>query len=102
MVTYKYESIMKILAIIGGIIALIEAILSFFGWGISVFWGIAIIGPIIAIILAIVVILSVVRPGNPIPFTWVVLVILGILIIIFGSLIAGILVLIAGILGLLK
>lgn len=102
MATYKYEKYMKILAIIGGILALLEGILGFFGATFSVFWGFPIIGPIIAIILGIVVILSVVRPGNPIPFTWVVLLILGILVIIFGSLLGGILVLIAGILGLLK
>lgn len=102
MATYKYEKIMKILAIIGGILALLEGILGFFGAAFSVFWGFPIIGPIIAIILGIVVILSVIRSGNPIPFTWIVLLILGILVIIFGSLLGGILVLIAGILGLIK
>jgi len=99
----KYDQIMKLLAIIGGIIALIDALLSFFGLSFSSgYWGYSIVWPIIAIILAILVILSVVQPGKPLPFTGIVLLIMGILIIIFGSWIGGVLVLIAGILGFLN
>ncbi len=44
----------------------------------------------------------VVQPGKPLPFTLIVLLIMGILILIFGSWLGGVLVLIAGILGYLK
>ena len=102
MATYKYESMMKILAIIGGLLALLLAILSLAGIG---FWGVlfgyGIIGTIIVIILAIIVILSVIKPKT-VPFHWLLLLILGILILIFGNLIAGILIIIAGILGIAK
>jgi len=101
----KYDQIMKILAILGGIIALIDALLSFFGSSFSSgYWGhqFSIPFAIIAIILAILVILSVVQPGKPLPFTGIVLLIMGILIIIFGSWIGGVLVIIAGILGFLN
>lgn len=103
---YKFEQIMKILAILGGFIALIAGILDLagFGFGIGGYWGIPNanwLNPIIAIILAILVLLCAFR-GNPIPFTWVWLLILGILILIFGSWLAGVLVILAGILGLVK
>ena len=103
MATYKYESMMKILAIIGGLLALVFAILSFAGMGFWVFFGYGgeFFGPIIVIILAIIVILSVIKPKT-VPFHWLLLLILGILILIFGNLIAGILIIIAGILGIAK
>jgi hypothetical protein len=93
----KYDDLMKWLALIGGIIALIEGIVGLFWRGLA-FWGFAYVWPIIAIILAIIVILSAIKPNAPIPFTAIVLLILGILLIIFGAW-GGILVLIAGILG---
>ncbi len=103
MTKYKQDKLMKLLAIIGGIIALIEAILSFVGLGFTSFDFLkgGIISAIVALILAIIVILSVVKPEK-IPFNAIFLLILGILIIIFGSLLGGILVLIAGILGFVK
>lgn len=95
---------MKILALIGGILALLESILSLAGASFSVFIGIGgyIVAAIIGIILGLVVILACVKPENPIPFNAVLFLLLGILIIVFSSLIGGILVLIAGILGLVK
>jgi len=99
----KYDQIMKILAVLGGIITLIDALGSFFGFSFSSgYWGYSYVWPIIAIILGILVILMVVQPGKPLPFTPIVLLIMGILILIFGSWLGGVLVLIAGILGYLK
>jgi len=99
----KYDQIMKILAVLGGIITLIDALGSFFGFSFSSgYWGYSYVWPIIAIILGILVILMVVQPGKPLPFTLIVLLIMGILILIFGSWLGGVLVLIAGILGYLK
>ena len=95
------KGIAKLLAIIGGIVALIEAILSLTrGKGIvDLNFGLVnnIIAAIIAIILAIIVLLSALKPNKPIPFNAILLIILGIVMIIFSSLIGGILVLIAGI-----
>jgi len=87
---------MKLLAMLGGIIALIEAIAGFFGWG---FYGWGIFSSIVAIIIAIVVLLSVFRPDNPIPYNAMFLIIFGIIMIVFSSIFGGILVLIGGILG---
>ncbi|MHA1723997.1 MAG: hypothetical protein ACTSYC_04675 [Promethearchaeota archaeon] len=101
---YKRYSTMKIFAVIGGILVLVESFLSFVGRSFTIFisLGGSIIGPIIGIILGLVVFLACVRPEDPIPFNAVLFLILGILIIIFSSLIGGILVLIAGVLGLVK
>lgn len=89
------KELMKTLAMIGGIIGLIEAIVGFF-WS---YFGFGFVSAIIGIILSVLVLLSVFRPGNPIPYNAIVLIIFGILMIIFSSLIGGILVLIGGILG---
>jgi hypothetical protein len=95
------KELMKTLAMIGGIVGLIEAIVGFFfawGWG----YGVPYLNPIIGLILSILVLLSVFRPGNPIPYNAIVLIIFGILMIIFASFLGGILVLVGGILGYLK
>ena len=84
------ETIAKILVVLGGIIALIEAILSFLGTAILTL--IPVVGPIIALILALLVLLMVFKG---IPMDWdngIVMLILGILILIFGTLIGGILI----------
>ncbi len=86
----------KILVVLGGIVALIEAIMSLLGT--SVINLIPTVGPIIALILALLVLLMVFKE---IPMDWdnaIVMLILGILIIIFGSLIGGILVILGAIL----
>ncbi|MFW9879860.1 MAG: hypothetical protein ACFFG0_42850 [Candidatus Thorarchaeota archaeon] len=101
----EYERIAQILAILGGIVALIEAIMSLAGGRGIVEYDLGlvnrVIAAIIAIVLAIIVLLSALKPDNPIPFNGILLIILGIVMIIFSSLIGGILVLIAGILLLL-
>ena len=89
----------KILAILGGLIALIEGIikLTSLGKGKGDIAQPIVMG-IIAIILAIIVLYSVFKPDDPIPYNGVVILILGILIIIVGSLIGGIILIIAAVL----
>ena len=94
------KELMKTLAMIGGIIGLIEAIIGFF-WGYYSL-GVPYLSPILGLILSVLVLLSVFRPGNPIPYNAIVLIIFGILMLIFASLIGGILVLVGGILGYLN
>ena len=91
----------RLLVIIGGIIGIFQAILSFGNWGLG-FWGpmaaVNIVSSIVGIILAILVLLSVFRPGDPIPYNAVLLIIFGVLLTFFNAWLGGILVLIAGIL----
>jgi hypothetical protein len=96
-----YEDLVKLLAIFGGIIAIIEAILTLAGRSIQRYYNLGWIAAIIAIIFGILVLFSVFKPDNPIPYNWIYLIVFGIVIIICGSLIGGILVLIAGILKLI-
>ena len=96
-----YEDAVKLLAILGGIIAIIEAIFSLFGRSAQKYYNLGWIGAIIAIIFGILVLFSVFKPDNPIPYNWIYLIVFGIVIIVCGSLIGGILVLIAGILKLI-
>jgi hypothetical protein len=92
----REEDIMRLLAGIGGAIALIDAILGFNGRFID---SSKVIIGVVSIILAIIVLLSVLKPDNPIPMNWILFVGLGIVIIIFSSLAGGILTLVAGFIG---
>lgn len=85
---------MRIMAIAGGIIALIESLLHLIG--IFEFWSFGWIIEVIAIILAILPILLGIRP---IHYTPTFLGIIGLFLIIFSVFIGGIIVLLASIIG---
>jgi len=103
----KKDSI-KYMVIVGGIIGLIQAIAGFANisawiYPIGYFAGTALIvlntlSSVIGIILAILTLLSVFRPGNPIPYSAAILLIFGFLMLFFNAAIGGIIVFIAGIL----
>ena len=96
MLKIRNEDLMRLLAGLGAIIALIEAII---GLGAKKIEPIQIITLIIGIIIAIIILLSVISPDKPLPMNWIVYVILGIVMIIYTSIIGGILVLLAGFIG---
>jgi len=85
---------MRIMAIVSGIVVLIEAVLKVMTVEIVNWWGW--IGGAVALVLAILVILLGIRP---IHYTPVFLGILGVGIIFFGVIIGGIAVIVATILG---
>jgi hypothetical protein len=92
----RSEDLMKLLGGLGGTISLIEAILGFDQRNLDT---IKIVTLIVAIIIAVVILLSIIRPNNPIPLNWILFVVLGIIMIVYTSLIGGILVLIGGFVG---
>ena len=92
----RNEDLMRLLAGIGGGVALIEAI---FGFNERHLDSTRIITLIVAIILAVVALLAVIKPGNPVPLNWILLVVIGIIMIIYSSLAGGILTLVAGFIG---
>ena len=92
----REEDLMRLLGGLGGAITLIETILGINERNVSTSEVISII---ISIILAVIILLSVVRPGDPVPMNWLLFVGLGIVIIIFSSLAGGILILVAGFIG---
>jgi len=92
----RETDLMRLLAGIGGVITLIETILGFNERNVGTSKVLSIV---ISIILSVIVILSVMRPGNPVPMNWLLFVGLGIVIIIFSSLAGGILILVAGFIG---
>jgi len=102
----KKDSI-KYMVITGGIIGLIQAIIGFTNFTAWIYPIGYFVGPqivlntsssIIGVVLAILTLLSVFRPGNPIPYNATVLIIFGFLMLFFNAAIGGIIVLIAGIL----
>ena len=91
----------KILTIIGGALAAVEAVLGMAGSAIiggGDFVNAGIVGQIIALLLGLVALFAALKPNDPIPFNGIFILILGIVMIILASLLGGILVLIAGIL----
>ncbi|MFX0137697.1 MAG: hypothetical protein ACFFDN_28920 [Candidatus Hodarchaeota archaeon] len=92
----RNEDLMKLLAILGGAISLIEAILGFDDRNID---ATRIIILILSIVLAVIILLSVIIPHKFVELNWIICVVIGIIMIIYTSLIGGILVLIAGFVG---
>ena len=91
------DKFMCVVAIIGGIISLIESglhMLDFFE-----FWSFGWIYELVALVLAIIAILLGIKPVH---YTPSILVVIGLFLIIFGSWIGGIVVLIAALIGILS
>ncbi|MEJ2252036.1 MAG: hypothetical protein P8Y70_03790 [Candidatus Lokiarchaeota archaeon] len=94
------EKLMKILTILGAIVAIIEAAIGLSNFSFNNI-PYSLITHIVAIIIAILCLLSAIRPSDPIPFNWIILLIFSIVLIIFRSTVGGILIIIAAILGIL-
>jgi len=92
----KSDKFMCTIAIIGGIVALIETLIHMIGF--LEVWSFGIYTEIIAAVLAIITILLGIKP---IHYTPAILVVIGILILIFGSWIGGIIVLLAAAFGII-
>ena len=92
----RNEELMRLLAALGGVFALIEVILGLEGKTLD---NIDITLFVIGLILAIIVLASVISPDKPVPLNWMIFVVIGIIMIVYSSLIGGILVLLAGFIG---
>ncbi|MFW9867101.1 MAG: hypothetical protein ACFFEN_13480 [Candidatus Thorarchaeota archaeon] len=90
------EDIMKLLAALGSIISLIEAILGFDDRNLD---ASKIILLVLAIVLATIILVSIIVPHKFINLNWIICVVIGIVMIVYTSLIGGILVLVAGFVG---
>lgn len=107
---YKNEGIMKVLTILGGIVGLFTVILSLtefhnYTYGfVGPLTGLnIIINTIVGIVISIITIWAGLKPNNPIPFHWVILIILAVLLIVFGAGIwACVLVIIAALIGIIE
>ncbi|MFX0011657.1 MAG: hypothetical protein ACFE9R_15195 [Candidatus Hermodarchaeota archaeon] len=92
----REEDLMRLLGGLGGVITLIETIISINARRIDYSYVILFV---VSIVLSIVILLSVIKPGEPVPMNWLLFVGIGIITIIFSSLAGGILTLIAGFIG---
>ncbi len=109
---YKNEGIMKILTILGALVGLVYIINGLAGLaGVSlplpIIVNIQLLDRIITLIIGLVVVILTFlvawKPNKPLPFHWLVLLILAILLVIFGAGIwACVLVIIAAIIGLIE
>ncbi|NVM16458.1 MAG: hypothetical protein HWN80_01990 [Candidatus Lokiarchaeota archaeon] len=108
---YKNEGIMKILTILGALVGLVYIINGFAGLAgydfLPLIVSIQLLDRIITLIIGLVVVILTFlvawKPNNPLPFHWLMLLILAILLVIFAAGIwACVLVLIAAIIGLIE
>ena len=90
------QDLMKLLAGLGGIISLIEAVLGFDDRNID---SSRIVLLVLTIVLAVIILLSIIIPHKFVELNWIICVVIGILMIVYTSLIGGILVLVAGFVG---
>jgi len=107
---YKNEGIMKLLTILGAILGILGAVSFFASLAGSPFLpspftpanANAIVYGILLLIISILTFLCAYRPDDPLPFNWVVLLIMAILLFVFGSLWGGLCVIVAAIIGLVE
>ena len=108
---YKNEQLMKILTVLGAIVGLVYIINGFAGLAgmgfLPIIVNIQLLDTIINLIIGLVVViltfLVALKPNQPLPFHWLVLIILAILLVIFNAgIVACVLVLIAAIVGLIE
>jgi hypothetical protein len=105
---YKNEGLMKILVILGAVVGIVTLILGLahienYGYVNAVFAIHEIINFIIGLVIVILTFWVGLRPNNPIPFHWLLLIIFAILLVLFGAGIwSCVLVLIAGIIGIIE
>lgn len=91
----KYWSSARLLAIVGAVIAIIEAILGFAG-GLN-----AIVGGIVVIVLAVLTLASLgLIKAIKFPSHWIIMLVFGIVCIVLGAWIGGIIILVAGVVAL--
>jgi hypothetical protein len=108
---YKNEGIMKILTILGGLVGLVYIINGFASLGgqsfLPLIVNIQLLDDIVMLIIGLVVVvltlLVALKPNKPLPFHWLILFILAILLVIFrGGIWACVLVIIAALIGLIE
>jgi hypothetical protein len=105
---YKNEQLMKFLTILGALVGLITLILGLanlenYGFIDPVFALNEVLNFIIGLVIVVLTFLVALKPDKPLPFHWLVLFILGILLVLFGAGIwACVLVIIAALIGLIE
>ncbi|MHA1933404.1 MAG: hypothetical protein ACW96X_12740 [Promethearchaeota archaeon] len=89
------DKVMRIAAVIGGVVAIVESFLELIGFGLMP-WGFGWISGLLGLLFAVLVILLGIKPIHYAP---VFIGILGILLLIFAILIGGIVILLATFIG---
>ena len=90
------EELMKLLAALGAVISLIEALLGFDDRNLDTSRVILLV---LSITLTVIILVSIIIPHKFVELNWIICVVIGIVMIIYTSQIGGILVLIAGFVG---
>jgi len=92
------DKAMRVMAVVGGIISIVEAIMILVGSGLMPY-GFGILGGVLGLILALVAIFLGIKPIHYTPF---ILGVIGVVLIVFAVLIGGIIILLAAFFGLIS
>jgi len=100
---YEHNDLMKILTILGGLVGLASAILVIANYDLPATYSAfdRVISAIVGMVIAVLTLLCAMRPDDPIPWHWLMLFILAILLFVFSGLWGGVLVIIAALIGLI-
>lgn len=100
---YEHNDLMKILTILGGLVGLASAILVIANYDLPATYSAfdRVVSGIVGIVIAVLTLLCAMRPDDPIPWHWLILFVLAILLIVFSGLWGGVLVIIAALIGLI-
>ncbi len=100
---YKHNDLMKLLTILGGLIGLASAILVLANYDLPATYNAVdrVLSAVVGIVISALTLLCVLRPDDPIPWHWLVLFILAILLLVFSGLWGGVLVIIASLIGII-
>ena len=94
MTKYNHDQIMKLLTILGGLVGLAFIIIDILQYGGATIPDYAMIDPnvldpvlelIVGLVVVAITLLVGIRPDEPIPFHWLILFILGVLLVVFGG-----------------
>lgn len=106
---YKNESLMKFLTVIGSLLAIAAAIslfLSLAGLGYGLDYlnltGNAIVAGIVLLVVGIITLYTVIDPNKLLPFTWLVLFIMAIIMFLVGGFWGALCVVLAALIGLIE
>ena len=100
---YEHNDLMKILTILGGLVGLASAILVIANYDLPATYSAfdRVVSGIVGIVIAVLTLLCAMRPDDPIPWHWLMLFVLSILLFVFSGLWGGVLVIIAALIGLI-
>ena len=100
---YEHNDLIKLLTILGGLLGLASAILVLTNYDLPATYSAfdRVVSAIVGIVIAVLTLVCAMKPDDLLPWHWLTLFVLGILLVVFSGLWGGVLVIIAALIGLI-